>query len=82
MLILTLISAVGRIYVKNKKDPFIARLMMAVEKRTILDDVRHMGMFIVIGDSKPEYEYNSGLRVSGSRLPRIPSTPYTLIQPK
>lgn len=87
ILILTLIGAVGAAYVKNKRDPFLTRLVISVEKKTILEDVGQMGMFVAIGDSAPEYEFNTPrmrrrLQQQGegnTGLPRIPSTPYRLI---
>jgi hypothetical protein len=93
LLVLTLVSAVGACYVRNKRDIFLARLVSAVEQPSIHEDVQQMGMFVKIGDSDPEYDFapvvggRHGLRQSGyvgrigndlSRLPTLPTTPFIL----
>ena len=68
-LISTLSSAVGICYVRNKRDPFLARLVSCVEQPTVHQDVQQMGMFVKIGDTDPEYDFvppsRNGLRQSG-----------------
>jgi hypothetical protein len=69
-LITTLVAATGLCYVRNKRDPFLARLVSCTEQPTVYQEIQQMGMFVKIGDSDPEYDYSppsrhNGLRQSG-----------------
>jgi hypothetical protein len=63
--------------VRNKRNPFLARLISSVEQPSIHQDIQQMGMFVRIGDSEPQYEFappppfRGGLRQSGY-LPLLP----------
>lgn len=58
IVLLTLISAVGRVYVKHPKDPFMTRLKIALEKPSIQTAVDEVAMFVRVGLNvdKPSYE--------------------------
>lgn len=83
-LISALVTGVSLCWVRNKRDPFIARLLIATETRSILDDIRVMGMFVKIADAAPEYEFHvpRTTKKPAGGLPRIPTTPFRLVTPK
>jgi hypothetical protein len=77
-LLLTVISAVGLCWRNNKRDPFLCRLLSAVQKRTVLHDVRQVGLFVKIGDEMPEYMYDKS-SVKTRRPVWAPSTPVVVV---
>ncbi len=82
IVLLTLISAAGRLYVENPRDPFVARLKMALEKPSIKSAVEEMGMFVRIGLSggcEPDYEPAVWQRGKGDNGHRVATTPYRLV---
>ena len=68
-LLLVTIEAAGSCYVKHKDSLFLYHLKRALEKRTVVEDVAHMGMYIKIGDCVPVYTYQAPDRTKPTRLP-------------
>jgi len=68
-LLLVTIEAAGRCWVKHKDNSFLYYLKRALEKRTVVQDVAHMGMYVTIGDCVPSYTYQAPDRTKPVRLP-------------
>jgi len=68
-LLLVVIEAVGQCWVRHKDNPFLYYLKRALERRSVVDDVAHMGMYIEIGDCVPSYTYQTPDRSKAARLP-------------
>jgi hypothetical protein len=68
-LLLITIEAAGQCYVKHKDNRFLSLLKRALERRTVIQDVAQMGMFIQIGDGVPAYTYQPPDRSKPTRLP-------------
>ena len=68
-LLLITIEAAGQCYVKHKDNRVLYLLKRALEKRTVVQDVAQMGMFVQIGDCVPAYTYQPPDRSKPTRLP-------------
>ena len=68
-LLLVTIEAAGRCWVRHKDNAFLYYLKRALEKRTVVQDVAHMGMYVKIGDCIPSYTYQAPDRSKPIRLP-------------
>ncbi len=54
---------------QHKDSLFLFHLKKALERRTVVDDVAHMGLYITIGDCVPAYTYQPPDRSKALRLP-------------
>jgi len=68
-LLLVTIEAAGICYVKHKDSRFLFYLKRALEKRTVVQDLAQMGMYIKIGDCVPTYTYEAPDRTKPRRVP-------------
>jgi hypothetical protein len=51
------LEAVGWCMTRHKENRFLYFLKRALERRTVVQDVAHMGMYVQIGDCVPSYTY-------------------------
>ena len=68
-LLLTLNEAAGACHVRNKRDPFLLFLKLALERRSVIDNVAQMPMYVTIGDAVPVYAYRPPDRSHPQRVP-------------
>ncbi len=81
IVLLTFIAAAGRLYVKDPRDPFVARLKIALEKPSIQTAIAEMGMFVRIGlspEAIPHYEPVIFLKKNGHPGGNGQCTPFRL----